>query len=220
VSLCGVRGTKVTPQFRVPPAPLVPDLDMRSDEPARFNLLDWVRVCVGRGAAASDFSAVTSAAGTIMRTDPCQSIPGSAETREFRRWAMSTSDAGATPWAAWDAEDAGHLDEAVHRYVWRLPRSVPVQATFKPRATGWMHRAAWVLFDQAAAWLMEIDTRPLDGMTASVIHLQRARIEVGDTGRYLPGAANVPHVSHGTRPGVRLLARWFGRSGFRGDLTD
>jgi hypothetical protein len=222
--VCGVCGASCRSAYRPPQPEIAPDLDMRPGEPARSTLAEWIQTCPRCHAAAPDLSALTAAAGAVIKSDAYRALTTTVleETLPFRRWALICEDLGdqsqqaeALLHAAWAADDAAAMTEAA-----RLRTEV---AKLWDGAAG-MERALRRLdvlrraglFAEAAAWAETVSGEAREDVARSILRFQQARIASRDIGRHLissalPPPSHAPHVSHGKRaqPGFwsRLLRK-------------
>jgi hypothetical protein len=204
---CALCGTPAPPPYRVPPAEMAPDLDLRPGEPARSTLPRWVALCRGCGACAPDLAALPAEAAAITGSPAYRAL-----TSRFLRWAALVSgtpgEAEALLQAAWEADDRGDPDAATLRRraaaVW--PR--PQDAAQSLRLVDVLRRAG--AFDAAAALLPAL--MAADETSRRIAAFQQARIAAYDTGRYglgsaLPPPARTPHVAQG-KPAARGFWGW------------
>lgn len=195
---------------------MAPDLDLRPGEPTRSTLPRWLQVCGGCGAVAPDLAALPPTAAAVL---------GSAEFAELRtrlpgclpflRWAMLARPEErreALLQAAWVADDAGDLAEAVSlrrltASAWGEPES-PESAL---RLIDVLRRAGE--FELARARAAALDPDAMDEVSAQILVFQRARIAAGDAGRHLMSSvvrppASRPHVAQARRPKPARRGLW------------
>jgi hypothetical protein len=217
---CALCGTPAPAPFRAPQPEIAPDLDMRPGEPARSTLRDWILMCRHCGAAAPDLAALPETAREVVESPEYRGLSTSVleETLPFRRWALICERAGdrvqqaeALLQASWAADDAAAMAEACRlrtkvAALWEGSADVELGL----RRLDVLRRAG--LFDQAAAWARELESRQPDELARRIIGFQAARIAARDIGRHLissvlPPPSHTPHVAHGKRATTGFWSR-------------
>jgi hypothetical protein len=220
---CALCGAPARAPFRAPQPEVAPDLDLRPGEPARSLLQDWLQSCGSCGAVAPDLSVLPAAAKPVVRSAAYQTLLTSVseETLPFRRWAMICRRTGnaaeateATLQAAWAADDAVNMTEAVElrREVAAGWDNAADQATALRRLDV-LRRAGD--FVAAEAFAASLASGGLGQPRAAIVAFQREHIAARDVGRHLlssalPASEHGPHATQVMQPLPQFWRRLFG----------
>ena len=220
---CALCGAPARAPFHAPQPETAPDLDLRPGEPARAMLQDWLQACGSCGAVAPDLSILPQAAKPVVQSSAYQAMltAVSEETLPFRRWALicrrigdAPEAAEATLQAAWAADDAVNMTEAVtlRREAAAAWETAPEQAT-QLRRLDVLRRAGD--FAAAEALAAKLAAGDLDRPRAAIVAFQRDRIAARDVGRHLlstalPASEHGPHATQIMQPLPKFWHRLFG----------